>query len=77
VVGRGGRPIVGARISTNLNARRSITREDGVWFLYFDLNQTSTAAAVTATLPNGTAASVPGIPVQQFSTVVVPTFQFP
>jgi len=81
VVGRGGRPITGARISTNVDARRSVSREDGLWFLYFDLNfnlnqPNPVPVTVTATLPNGTSASVANISVQRFSTVVVPTFQF-
>jgi hypothetical protein len=78
VSGRGGSPLAGARISTNLNARRSVTRPDGTWFLYFDLNQQDASpVTVTATLPNGNALSASGMGVKQFSTVVVPTFQFP
>ena len=78
VVGPRGRPIAGAIITTSVNARRSVTRADGIWFLHFDLNQPAVAAAtVTATLPNGTTSSVAGVPVERFATVVVPTISFP
>lgn len=78
VVAAGGRPIAGATITTDVNARQSVSRADGVWFLHFDLNQPDVAAAtVTATLPDGTTASVAGVPVRHFATVVVPTISLP
>ena len=77
-VAAGGRPIAGAAITTDVDARQCVSRADGVWFLHFDLNQPDVAAAtVTATLPDGTTASVAGVPVQRFATVVVPTISFP
>ncbi len=78
VTGPGGRPLPGVQITTSLDARQSVTRADGMWFLYFDLNQANVAGVtVTATRPDGTAASAVGIPVRRFATVVVPTMQFP
>ena len=78
VTGPGGRPLAGVSITTTVNARQSVTRADGVWFLYFDLNQADVAGVtVTATLPDGTTASAVGVPVRRFATVVVPTMQFP
>jgi hypothetical protein len=78
VTGPGGRPLPGVQITTSLNARQSVTRADGVWFLYFDLNQADAAGVtVTATRPGGATASAVGIPVRRFATVVVPTMQFP
>lgn len=78
VLGPGGSPIAGALIETSANARTSITRADGLWTLYFDLNQAGVAnISVTATPPgqapqtNATATLRPG------STVFVPTFHFP
>lgn len=78
VVGGGGRPLAGVPITTSLNARASVTRADGTWFLYFDLNQVSAVnLTVTATLPDGTTATATGVPVERFATVAVPTIQFP
>jgi hypothetical protein len=78
VVGPGGRPLPGVQITTDLNALQSVTRADGVWFLYFDLNQADAAGVtVTATRPGGATAIAVGVPVKRFATVVVPTMQFP
>ena len=50
--------MAGVAITTTVNARADVTRADGVWFLYFDLDQADVAGVtVTATLPDGTTAS--------------------
>ena len=78
VLGAGGKPITDAVISTSVNALTSKTRADGVWFLYFDLNQAAVAnLTVTATIPTGTSATASAVTLQPEATVVVPTFQFP
>jgi hypothetical protein len=78
VIGRGGRPLAGAAISTSLDARQSTSREDGMWLLVFDLTQFTTAGVtVTATLPDGRTANVAGIEVRRQATITIPTFEFP
>jgi hypothetical protein len=74
VVGPGGRPIAGALIETSLSPEQSETRPDGQWFLYLDPNQPDASnVTVTATAPDGTAATATGVEVKQRATVVVPT----
>lgn len=78
VLGAGGRPIANAVISTSVNALTSQSRADGVWFLYFDLNQAAVAnLTVTATTPSGASATATAVTLRPEATVVVPTFQFP
>ncbi|KGQ19383.1 hypothetical protein LF41_3033 [Lysobacter dokdonensis DS-58] len=78
VLGRGGTPVAGAVISTSVNARRSKSRADGTWFLYFDLNQVAVPnLTVTATTPAGATATVAAIALQPEAVVVVPTFHIP
>lgn len=77
VLGPGGRPIAGARIRTSVSAATSTSRRDGVWFLYFDLNQGPVAnVSVTATTPDGASATDSTAMLQPEATVVVPTFNF-
>jgi len=78
VLGRGGRPIAGATISTTVNALTSTSRADGVWCLYFDLNQVAMPnVLVTTTTRDGATATAPAVALVPEATVVVPTFQFP
>lgn len=78
VLGHGGRPIVGAAISTSVNSLMSTSRTDGSWFLYFDLNQVAVPnVTVTATTPNGESATASAVPLVPEATAVVPTFEFP
>jgi hypothetical protein len=74
VTGAGGRPFPGATITTSLGPERSITRANGQWFLYFDPNRPgATNASVTATAPDGRAATVTGVTLVSKATVVVPS----
>jgi len=78
VLARSGRPIAGATITTSANALTTRSRADGVWFLYFDLNQAAVANfTVTATIPSGATATVSAVTLQPEATIVVPTFQLP
>jgi len=73
-----GMPIAGAVITTSVNALTSTSRADGVWFLYFDLNQVAVPnLTVTATTPDGASATAPAVTLVPEATVVVPPFQFP
>jgi hypothetical protein len=80
VVGPGGRPIADAEITVSTGAQISRSRANGLWFLYFDLDQfpinVLTPVTVTATTPDGAAASDSTASVLRGATVVVPTFQF-
>ena len=54
-----------------------MTRRDGVWFLYFDLNQPSVPTVnVTVTAPDGSTATDATATVRHGATIVVPTFHF-
>lgn len=78
VLGSGGSPIVGARITTSVSAAVSTTGRDGSWFLYFDLGQPAVAnLSVTATTPSQASATDSTASVQPDAAVVVPTFHFP
>lgn len=78
VLGPGGRPIAGARIETSASPRTSITRADGKWTLYFDLNQAGAAnVSVTATPPGQAPQTDATATLRPGSTVFVPTFHFP
>ena len=78
VLGPGGKPVAGAVITTSVNALTSTSRADGVWFLYFGLNQAAVAnLTVTATTPAGASVTSAALPLQSEATVVVPTFQVP
>ncbi|CAN7806107.1 hypothetical protein LJR267_010688 [Paraburkholderia hospita] len=78
VLGPGGRPIASVRIKTSVSPRTSITRADGLWTLYFDLNQPSAAnVSVTATPPGQAPKTDATAMLRQGSTVFVPTFYFP
>jgi hypothetical protein len=73
-----GRPIVGATITTSVNAHRSTTRSDGQWFLHFAFDQADQAGVtVTATRPGGASAAVGGVAVVRGATSAVPTIHFP
>jgi hypothetical protein len=77
VVGPGGRPIAGAQISTTVSAATSVTRANGTWFLYFDLDQPDVnSVTVTATTPDGATLSASSVDVRNRATVFVPTFHF-
>jgi len=77
VLGAGGRPIAAARIGTSVSAATSTSRRDGVWFLYFDLDQAAVQnVTVTATTPDGVSATDSSAELRPASTVVVPTFHF-
>jgi hypothetical protein len=80
VVGPGGRPVADAEITVSVGAQTSRSRVNGLWFLYFDLDQfpvnVPTPVTVTATTPDGAAASDSTASVLRGATVVVPTFQF-
>lgn len=77
VLGPGGRPIEGARITTSVNAMTSTSRGDGSWTLYFALNQDAVPnVSVTATTPAQASATYATASVQADRTVLVPTFQF-
>lgn len=77
VVGPGGRPIGGAHIATSVGPETSVSQDNGLWFLYFDLNQISVNnVTVTVTTPNGATASDSSASVKHDGTVVVPTFHF-
>ena len=77
VLGAGGAPIAGANIATSASAATSTSRSDGVWFLYFDLNQVAVPnISVTVTTPAGASATDSTATLQPRSTVVVPTFHF-
>lgn len=77
VLGSGGRPIAGARITTSVSAATTTTRRDGSWFLYFDLDQPAVGnLTVTATTPSQASAADSTASVQPESIVVVPTFHF-
>jgi hypothetical protein len=72
----GGLPIKDAVVQTSVSAATSLTRPDGTWFLYFDLNQPDVAAVtVTVTTPGGATASDATAQVRHGATVVVPTFR--
>jgi hypothetical protein len=81
VMGPGGRPISGAQITTSVSPATSVSRNNGVWFLYFDFDEfapgTVTAVTVTATTPDGSTASDSSARIKADATVVVPTFRFP
>jgi len=75
VVGRGGRPIAGAGVTTTVSGASSITRANGVWFLYFDLDQPDVNnVTVTVSTPDGATASDSSARVRHGATTVVPTF---
>jgi hypothetical protein len=77
VVGPGSRPLGGARVETSAGPATSVSRPDGVWFLYFDLNQPSVPnVTVTVTTPDGATASDASGQVRHGATIVVPTFHF-
>jgi hypothetical protein len=77
VLGPAGQPIAGAQIRTSASAATSTSRRDGIWFLYFDLNQVAVPnVAVTVTTPAGASATDSTAALQPRSTVVVPTFHF-
>lgn len=77
VLGPGGSPIAGARISTDAGAAVTTTRADGSWFLYFGLDQPAVVnLRVTATTPWQATATEPQASVQPGAIVVVPTFHF-
>ncbi|CUI07401.1 carboxypeptidase-like regulatory domain-containing protein [Massilia sp. P8910] len=78
VLGPGGRPLAGAHIATSASARTSITRADGLWTLYFDLNQGGVAnISVSATAPGQAPQTDATATLRPGSTVFVPTFHFP
>jgi hypothetical protein len=77
VLGGAGQPIAGAQISTSVNGLTSVSRPNGIWFLYFDFDQpTVNVVTVTATTPGGASASDPAVQLRHDATVVVPTFHF-
>ena len=77
VLGPGGRPTAGTRITTSASTATTTTRRDGLWFLYFDLDQPAVAnLTVTATTPSQASAADSTASVQPESIVVVPTFHF-
>ena len=77
VLGPGGRPLAGVPITTSVNARTSVTRADGGWTLYFDLNQAAVAQVkVTASPPGRPPKTDTSATLQPGATVVVPSFQF-
>jgi hypothetical protein len=78
VVGPGGRPMAGAQIATSAGPATSVSRGDGVWFLYFALDQlTVNNVTVTVTTPDGATASDSSATLRAGATVVVPTFHLP
>ena len=78
VLGPGGRPIAGAGITTSASARSSVSRADGLWTLYFDLNQAGAAnISVTATPPGQAPKTDATATLRPGSTVFIPTFHFP
>lgn len=77
VLGPGGRPLAGVPITTSVDAHASLTRADGSWRLYFDLNQAAVAQlAVTAAPPGRAPKTDTSATLQPGGTVVVPTFHF-
>jgi hypothetical protein len=77
VSGPSGRPIAGATITTSVNGLTSTSRANGLWFLYFDFDQTTVnTVSVTATTPSGATASFPTAHLEHDATTVVPTFHF-
>jgi len=78
VLGPGGRPIAGAKITTTASSATSLTRSDGVWFLYFGLDHQTTVpnVSVMATIPGGASATDSTATLQPRATVFVPTFRF-
>jgi hypothetical protein len=80
VVGPGGRPLGGVEITVSVGAQTSRTKANGLWFLYFDLDQfptnVPTPVTVTATTSEGATASDSTASVLRGATVVVPTFHF-
>ncbi len=78
VLGPGGRALAGVAITTSAGARSSVTRADGLWTLYFDLNQAGIAnVSVTATAPGQAPQTDATVTLRPGSTVFVPTFHFP
>lgn len=82
VVGPGGRPISGAQITTSAGPASSVSRSNGLWFLYFGLDEFDPTlpdpnVTVTATTPDGATASDSSAVVKPSATVVIPTFRFP
>jgi len=80
VVGPGGRPIAGAEITTSLGPQTSRSRDNGLWFLHYPLDQfppgSITPVTVTALAPDGATANDSSTSVKSGATVVVPTFHF-
>jgi hypothetical protein len=80
VVGPGGRPIAGAEITTSLGPQTSRSRDNGLWCLYYELDQfppgSVTPVTVTALAPDGATAHDSSARVKGGATVVVPTFHF-
>ncbi len=77
VVSAGGAPVRDAVVTTTVSAAASVTRANGIWFLYFDLNQADVPnVTVTVTVPGGATASDPTAQVRHGATIVVPTFHF-
>jgi hypothetical protein len=77
VLGPGGRPLGGVAISTSAGPRTCLSRPDGGWTLYFDLNQAGLAQlSVTATLPGRPPRTETSALLRPGSTVIVPTFHF-
>lgn len=77
VTGGGGTPLPGAVVTTTVSGATSVTRANGLWFLYFDLDQADVPnVTVTVTAPDGTTASDSTARVRHGATIVVPTFHF-
>jgi hypothetical protein len=77
VSGPSGRPIAGVTITTSVNGLTSTSRANGLWFLYFDFDQTTVnTITVSATTPSGATASLPTAHLEHDATTVVPTFHF-
>ncbi len=66
----------GVRITVSGHIGASVSRDNGVWFYYFGLNQGAATVNVTAQLPDGATRTRFGVAVQPRAVVVVPTFRF-
>jgi hypothetical protein len=73
----GGGPLRDAVVTTTAGGAASVTRANGLWFLYFDLNQADVPnVTVTVTAPGGATASDSTARIRHGATIVVPTFHF-
>src|SRR5262249_54475730 len=71
-----GTDLAGVSIQISGQLGEVVSRADGSWFYYFDLNQPARVVSVTAQLPDGRRLTQDRIAVRPRATVTVPSFLF-